>query len=98
MRIKESINKLIPINELDKHKNCVYALYGKERIPCLWILESNINGAPTLVETPHYESDDIDKWFEEHPEEELGCAYIYSKEEIEQMIKHLQYIRDNMED
>lgn len=81
-----------------KYKNCVYALYDKERIPCLWILESNINGAPMLVETPHYDHNDINKWFEKHPEKELGCAYIYTKEEIEQMIRHLQYVKDNMED
>ena len=96
--IHKSINQLIPINELDQHKNCVYALYGKELLPALWVLESNINGAATLIETPHYEIDDINKWFEEHPEEEQACAYVYTKEEVEQMIKHLEYIRDNMED
>ena len=39
----------------------------------------------------------IDKYFEENPDSH-HCFYLYTKEEIDLMIKRLEYMRDNMED
>lgn len=39
----------------------------------------------------------VDKYFEENPDSH-HCYYPYTKEEINLMIKRLEYMRDNMED
>ena len=39
----------------------------------------------------------INKYFQEHPESH-HCYYPYTKDELNQMIERIEYIRDNMED